>query len=246
MQYNFGAGFITAIPSGANPTPVKFGVLKEVSIDLSFTVKELRGAYMFPVDIARSSGKIAGKIKNAQIDGSIFAAVLTGATSATGQIKGIENEAGTIPTTPFTITVAQGATFSADLGVINYTSGQLMTRVASAPATGQYSVNTTTGVYTFNTAQSGNSVGISYQYTVAGATGSTLTYTNQLMGSGSVFAVTIFNTFRGKDFGFRFPACTISKLALPLKSEDYSEQDLDFDAFADASNNVLYAYTANS
>jgi hypothetical protein len=244
MQYNFGAGFVTAIPSGANPTPVKFGVLKECSIDVGFTIKELRGAYMFPVDVARAAGKIGLKIKNAQIDGSIFAAVLAGSTSATGQTKGVENEAGVIPSTPFTITVVNGATFTMDLGVVNFTSGKLMTRVASAPATGQYSVNTTTGVYTFATADATNSVGISYSYTVAGAAGTTLTYKNQLMGSGTVFGVTIFNSFRGKDLGLRFPAVTLSKLALPFKSEDYTEQDLDGDAFADDAGNILYEYSA--
>jgi hypothetical protein len=63
-------------------------------------------------------------------------------------------EAGTVPATgPYTIKVAQAATFYADVSV---------TTAAGASLAGQYSVSN--GTYTFNSALRGSGVLISYQY----------------------------------------------------------------------------------
>lgn len=71
-------------------------------------------------------------------------------------------ENGTIPNTPgpYTITVAHSATFVADVGVTK--AGVAMTKVASSPAAGQYSV--AAGVYTFNSADHSQAVVITYTY----------------------------------------------------------------------------------
>jgi len=244
-MYNFGAGYVTLIPAGANPTPVRVGVLKEVSIDIALTTKELRGAYQFPLDIARAAGKISGKAKFADINGAMIAAILTGATVTPNASKVVAEEAAAIPTTPFIITVTNGATFFEDMGVIDLTTGLPMTRGATATATGVYAVNTTTGAYTFNTADSGHTVNIVYAYGITTVGSKTISYTNQLMGSGSTFVTDVFNLFRGKGIGWRFPATTYSKLSLPFKSEDYTESDLEFDCFSDSSNAVLSAYVGN-
>jgi len=76
------------------------------------------------------------------------------------------DEAGTIPATPgpYTITVAEAATFVEDLGVTK--GGTPLTRVASAPAASQYSVNETTGVYTFSATDESDAVVISYRYEI--------------------------------------------------------------------------------
>jgi hypothetical protein len=235
MQFNFGIGSLTLIPSGANPTPVQVGVLQDVSVDLSLSTKELRGSLQFPVDIARAAGKISGKAKSGAISGQLINSILTGSTSATGRKAGT-TESSAIPTTPFTITVTNSATFSEDLGVLNLTTGLPMTRVASAPATGQYSV--AAGVYTFAAADTGQTVSISYSYSIAG-TGRTITYNNQLMGSGTVYAVALYNNFRSKDSGWRFPAATFPKLSMGMKNEDYTMTDLDFECFADSTGKVL-------
>ncbi|MFX7021362.1 hypothetical protein ABTI29_21025, partial [Acinetobacter baumannii] len=61
-------------------------------------------------------------------------------------------------------------TFVKDLGVTDAKAIPLK-RVASAPATGQYSVDAATGAYTFAAADAGKTVFISFKYTatVAGA-----------------------------------------------------------------------------
>ena len=180
MQFSFGTGTLTLIPAGSNPTPIEVAILQDINVDISYTEKDLRGADQFPVDIARGPGKISGKAKSGNIRGSLIAAVLAGSTGpSTGSKIGVHEESGTIPATPYTITVANGATFHEDLGVLAVATGLYFTRVASAHATGQYSVNTTTGVYTFAAADTTLAVKINYSYT-ASSTGVTIALSNQL------------------------------------------------------------------
>lgn len=65
---------------------------------------------------------------------------------------------------PFTITVTHAATFVEDLGVVK--GGVPLTKAAGAPAASQYAVNLGTGVYTFNATDNGDSVVITYRYTL--------------------------------------------------------------------------------
>ena len=80
------------------------------------------------------------------------------------------NEPQTIPAgTPYTISVANAASFIADLGVVKTSNSSAMTAVVGVPAQGQYSVNPATGVYTFNASDTGTAVLISYTYRQAGS-----------------------------------------------------------------------------
>lgn len=76
----------------------------------------------------------------------------------------VTDDATAIPAaTPYTITAAQTlGRLAQDDGVENASTGAALTKVTSAPATGQYSVDTTTGIYTFAAADAGVSVEISY------------------------------------------------------------------------------------
>jgi hypothetical protein len=49
MQYGFGVGILSVIPSGSNPTPLQCGVLQDVSVDMvAGASKQLRGQYKVP------------------------------------------------------------------------------------------------------------------------------------------------------------------------------------------------------
>ena len=244
MAYIFGTGLLTLTPAGANPTPIQVAVLKDVALDFSFTTKELRGEKQFAMDIARGAAKLTAKAKSGNINGGLINALLSGSTSSTGSVQGVHGQDAAIPSTPFTVTVTNGANFKSDFGVLNKTTGKWMTRVASAPATGQYSVNTTSGVYTFAAADTGNTVTIFYSWTDS-ATGKTTALTNQLMGAGTTFQLDLFNSFRSKSQGFHLYAVTSTKLAMALKSEDYLETDMDFECFADDLGRVVDVYTAD-
>lgn len=75
----------------------------------------------------------------------------------------ITDETGTINTTDYQITVAQPyGIWGQDDGVKNASTGATLTKVTSAPTTGQYAI--TAGVYQFAAADTGVGVLISYSY----------------------------------------------------------------------------------
>jgi hypothetical protein len=241
MVTQFGSGQLWAVPvlkAGAavvNPTPQKFGVLQDVQIDVSDDVKELHGMYRFPVDVAAGKAKISGKAKMADIKGSLFGELFFGETVATGVKLYTAHPATNVPTTPFQITVTQGATFFRDLGVRYAASGLYLTRGATATGVGVYAVNTTTGVYTFNTVDQGASVIIEYVYTSA-ASGKGFSITNRLMGDKPEFELFLMQDRKGKQSGMQLNRCVSTKLTLATKLEDFTIPEFDFSAFADDAN----------
>jgi hypothetical protein len=240
-QYNFGVGSLSLIPGGASATPVQVGTLKDVSFDISLSMKSLIGNQQYPVALGRGAGKISGKAKSAQLNGALISQLLPGSSLATGSTTAAIGESAVVPaSTPYTVTVVNSAKFGADLGVIDLTTGLALACVATGPTTGQYSV--AAGVYTFAAADTGHQLAISYSYTQT--TGKTVAYTNQLMGVGTTFQMAMFNQFNGKSFGLKLFAVSSSKLSLALKNEDFTEQDIDFEAAADSLNRVAEFYLA--
>ena len=244
MQLAFGAGALwgnRTDVTGSGIGPDQFGILQDVEIDWDWTTRELWGQFQFPLDIARGQGKIAGKAKFARIFGAIYGDLFFGQTPAAGQLTVAENEADVVPaTSPYTVTVANAANYVDDLGVYFATgnnAGLRFTRVTTPSATGQYSVNLATGIYTFAAADAGASLLLSYLYNST-TTGKKLVLTNQLMGFTPTFKATFYTTktTQGVPAGLALVlnACTATKLALPTKIDDYEIQEFDFSAFADA------------
>ena len=216
-QSIFGTGNLWGIPAGTNPTPVRFGTLQDVAVDFSFDFKMLYGGTQFPVEQARGKAKLDLKATLGRVDPVLFNGMFFGSSAATGEQLNSVDETTTIPGTPYIITVANGATFSRDLGVYDTTAKKFLTRVASAPATGQYAVNTTTGT--------------------------TITYTNTLMGAGPIFAVELVETYVGsagsKSFSLYLPAVQSSKLTMPLKLDDFTMSSIDMSAQDDGAGNIF-------
>lgn len=237
MQVNFGTGYLFGIPSGANPTPVNFGVLQSVDINFDSTLKQLYGQNQFPVALGRGPMKVTGKASYAQIRAEAFNSLFFGnAAAADGGVLQANNEPGAVPAPsgPYTITVVNSATWQTNLGVVNASTGIPLKRVASAPATGQYSV--AAGVYTFAAADANMAVLISYTYTNSTATYKKVTLSNQLMGSAPVFQVNLGTTYNGKVFNLQLNSCTASKLAVPFKNQDFTINDFEFEANTDAAD----------
>lgn len=244
--YGFGSGTVWGTPltdaSGnaiANPTPVAIGVMQEVSVDLSFDIKELHGMLAFPVDVARGKGKIAGKSKFARFNGLMLNSLFFGLTAASGISSRVYDTIGaTIPATPFQITptIPSSGTWVRDLGVRD-SLGNPMVRVASAPTTGQYSV--AAGVYTFATADLGKLVFIDFGYTATSTVAKKVAVSNGLMGSAPTFQLDLVNLHGGGYFGMKLYSCVSTKLSIATKLDDYTIPEFDFSGFADASGNVL-------
>ena len=252
MQLVFGAGDMFGVPlfdangnAVTNPTPIKIGAMQEMSIDFSGDLKELYGQNQFALASARGKVKIAGKVKGAQIHGAMLNNLFFGQTVASGTLSAVNSDVvgALIPATPFQITVTppSSGTFVSDLGVLD--ANQVpMTAVASAPATGQYSVSGA-GVYLFNTADTGKKVFINYNYTQTLTSAKRITVANMAMGAAPTFKAYMQTVYQGKRSLVVLYACVSNKLnLLQTKLDDFNVPELDFSATADAANNVADIY----
>ncbi len=239
-QYNFGVGTIIGTRTDiANTQPAFFGVAQDFEIDFNRTIKELIGQYQFPVAIAAGQFKITGKCKFARIQMSTVNNLFLGETLTAGTqtFMPAQGEAHTPVTT--TQQVTNHATFVADLGVAYAATGILLQPVASGPTTGQYSVAVSTGTYTIAVA---DEVPLLFYYSYTASTGSNVPIVNELMGIQPNFSINMQQQF--SQFGVQktlyltLNACVSSKLTFPFKNQDFTLQEMDFQAFADAGNNV--------
>jgi len=239
MQFGFGSGSLTAVDSGSNPTPSQFGILQDNSVDFSFSMKELAGQYAFPVAVGRGTGKIQCKAKSARLQGRGLNALFFNNSKAAGQTSVAEDEVMNVPaTTAYTVTVSNGATFVDDLGVYYSATGIPLTRVAPASeALGKYSVNTTTGVYTFAVADASAVLKGKYSYTVP-TTGEKISIANALIGTAPTFKSVFTQVFNSLRQTLVLNCCTASKLSMGSKLEDFMQPEMDYSAYADAGNNI--------
>lgn len=239
QNFGFGSGVMFGTPAGGG-TPVRLGVLQEVSVDVSFTTKELFGQYQFPVAIGRGTAKITGKAKFGRIDTGALASLFFNQPTVVGQSIIADAEAHTIPaSTPWQVTVTNSTSFTEDLGVNYATTGQPFVKVASSPAAGQYSV--AAGVYTFATADASAAVLISYGYTPSSpAVGTQMTINNQFLGAATAFQTDFYQNdpTLSQQWGLRLFSCQSSKLTLATKLEDFTIPEFDFAAYANAANQI--------
>lgn len=245
-QYAFGSGtmYVTPIQDSTgtaitNPTPMKLMELQEGSFDFSGEEKLLYGQNSFPAAAGIAKRKLSVKVKNARVLAKAWNTLFFGQTVAAG-IIGIKTDTvgASIPTTPFQITptVPGSGTWQADLGVLN-ANGVPMTRVASGPTTGQYAV--AAGVYTFASADTGQTVYINFRYTATSATASKQSVMNQPMGYSPLFACDMHVSYQGKETYFGLPACMASKFSLAFKNDDFALPEFEFSGMDNGSGNVM-------
>ena len=206
-MFLFGSGIMWGTPltdaSGAaiaNPTPLIFGTLQDTEVDIKFELKQLHGQNQFAVAVGRGKGSISGKAKMADIRAGFLETVVFGVSGTAGLTSMVYDTVGTaVPATPFQVTVTppNSGTFSADLGVISSITGRALTRVASAPASGQYSV-TVGGQYTFAAADQGVVMYINYRYTASSTVAQRMTITNLPMGYAPTFRADFYGPYQGK------------------------------------------------
>lgn len=247
----FGAGDIFGIPlqdaSGnaiTNPTPIRVGAMQSMSIDFQGDLKELYGQNQMPIDVARGKVKTTGKFNGAQMIGAAVNTLYFGQTMVAGTQTAVyvDNTGSPIPSTPYTITptVPSSGTWAEDCGVID-ANGLPMTRVASAPAAGQYSVSA--GVYTFAAADTGKTVFINFRYTATLASAKDIPIINLPMGAAPRFKALMATSYGGKKALVQLNSVVSTKLQLlATKLDDYNIPDFEFGAFADSSNVLGHIY----
>lgn len=256
MQLNFGTGTLWGAATMdafgniiASPTPVKLGVIADVGVQMDRDLKELYGQLALPVAIAGGKMKIGIKAKFAQISGRIFNDLFLGQGMTAGTQTAVQEDliGIAIPATPFTITASTTSTATTiqipntgtwlrDLGVLD-SNGIAMQRVASAPATGQYTV--AAGVYVFAAVDTAKTVYISYTYTYALTTAKALTFNNIAMGTVPIFGIDLSCRYQGKQAYLRYSQCASKKLGFDPKQDDFTAIDLDISAFADPVTNSI-------
>ncbi len=240
-QFVFGSGTLIGKRTDvANTPPALLGTLQDVSIDFDRKLEPLLGQYNMPVAIGGGEFKISGKAKFARLQATQLNNLFLGQTlTANSTLEMTTGEAANTATTTFT--VANGATFTEDFGVFYASSGVQLTPVASSPSQGQYipGVNGV-GTYTINAADENTALLVYYQYTLASC--NKITLANQLMGPVPVFELVLKESFTyfgaAKDFVVKLNACVSSKLSLPFSNQKFAITEFDFQAFADASNNI--------
>lgn len=251
--FMFGAGDFYGVPlvdsngnAIANPTPVKIAAVQEIGLDFSGDLKELYGQNQFALAIARGKVKVSGKVKGANINGAALNSLFFGQTMTSGTMGALYTEliGFAIPSTPFQLVAAppSAGTWLADMGVID-ANGAPMTRVASAPVTGQYMV--ATGTYTFAAADMGKVVFPNYSYTNASVGAQKISVKNIAMGAAPTFKAYMQTTFQGKRALVVLYSATTSKLNMfATKLDDFSIPEFDFSGQSDSANNVADIYVS--
>jgi hypothetical protein len=235
-QYQFGSGYVFGVRTDiANPSPVALGVLQDVAVKISGDLKPLTGSGQFPVAFGRGKSKIEITAKFARMSGAAYNALYFGQTLSVGQIGSALYEPATVPASaPYVVAAMNSASFTADWGV-SYANGLPLTRVASAPTVGQYTVSA--GTYTFSTADASAKVVLSYTYAVTGS-GSTIAIANPQMGMAPTLQLWLPNSYQGKTFTQIYNNCTSSSLDFSTKQDDWMIPSLTFMAAQDAFGNV--------
>lgn len=233
----FGAGRFFGINNVSNPTPLRAYVPQDQSIDFKIATKSLTGENKFPVAIAQGDISVTGKVTMGANNARIFADLMFNLGSSAGSTIEQEKEAAAIPGTPYTVTVANAATFTVDLGVALASDGTVFTRVAATPATGEYSVDVSTGIYTFAAADTLKNVVITYLYTNAAA-GEKLIMTNSLQGPAGAFTAVMVFPYGSDQDVLTLNNAIASDAGIGSKQGDFAKPTFGFMAATDSSDTL--------
>ena len=238
----FNSGVAYMVDADTNPTPTNFHIVQSASVDLKANVKELFGQNILPVAVGRSSVKVSGKLKFADYQPRFIRDFIGGANNSlmsAGQTLIAVDEAGSVPgSSAYTIQVTNHSTYVLDLGVRYSTTGIPLTRASSASGAGIYSLDASTGTYTFNSADANAAVLINYTYTSSSA-GDTVTLANTAAGAATTYEVVLGSSYNGLQTNLLLYAVTPTGLKVyDTKIGDFSMPEFDFSAFCNSAGNL--------
>lgn len=262
-MFNFGAGRARLIPAGGG-LPQELGVVQSASVDLKVDLKELRGPYRFPIAVADGKGTASGKVSFMQLWPSSLGSILGGTVnSGIGPTAAI-GETHTVPaSSAFTATLTNGATMIVGSEIVTVTengnqvfyqrvtAGMEAAATTANPTGGKYSI-TAVGVMTFASGDAGNSFQVTYLYTPATNTATTQVALQQVgMNTASTFQLTLIGTGKNiytnaaQQFIVQMNTCLAPSLSFAFKLDDFTQLDLDFQAFIDQNGNLGSFYLIN-
>lgn len=262
-MFVFGAGRARLTTAGAGGQTLELGVVQSATLDLKVDLKELRGAFRYPVAVGDGKGTASGTVNFMQFWPAVLAGI-TGSTEATGAPQfAIAEGPTTIPGTPFQVTLTNGSTMVAGSEIVfvniggtagpvfykRVTAGAEASATAANPTAGKYSISAG-GVITFKAAD--GTATVTYMYTPAVSTGnSNLALTQIGMNTATTFALTMFGigkniyTNQAQQFICNLNACLAPSLKLNFKLDDFTDLALDYQAFIDANGSLGNFYLVN-
>ena len=240
----FGIGFLSLIPevtiANPTPTPVRIAVIKDVSVKTSVDFEELYGEEIDPLDAADKSRSTEITCKASGYNGLVLSASM-GVTATTGHVLSAKDESHTVPAVSGPYTVAATGTVAVDCGVVDSTSGIVMTRSSSASAAGIYSLSGST--YTFNAADTTHVVLLSYLKTANG--GYTIAVGGELAGAAPKYRLDLFRNYSSNSLGFSFPAVKFGGLTHSQGNQKHGEIDISFKAYKDPTTGLVVTIYSN-
>lgn len=236
----FGAGRPYGINNVANPTPIQFLVPQSMTVTCKRSNKTLHGENQLPDAVGAGEMSVTTKITYGATSARAMAELFFNQTATTGSLVEHRGEAATISaSTPYIVTVADATNFTTDLGVVFVQTNAIMTRVAagSEMAGTSYSVDATTGKYTFAAGDTGKNVKISY-LSKSTTVGQTITVNNPLQGkTGNFTGVFVFPWGQEQDV-ITLNNLLANNTEIGSKGGDFAKPTLDADAACD-DNGIL-------
>ena len=244
-QYQFGIGALWAVLPGTPAQPIRFGTVKNVTIEEKAKSEDLVGQARVAVAIGVSTTDISGTIDQAEIDANRFNALYWGANLNIGRVTAAMDEVQVVPAvSTYTVTVANGSNFVQDLGVLDANTGALLTPVTSGPTGDQYTVSPL-GVYTFPSTSASRKVKISYDWLDATG-GASFTPINPLQGVAPIFQLRLSNPYRGTILDMTLPNCVMLGKKLEFKNENFMIPNMNFKCFAGPNGQFMNWGTSNA
>jgi hypothetical protein len=259
-MFNFGAGRARLIPAGGGQ-PVELGVVQSATVDLKVDLKELRGAYRYPIAVADGRGTASGKVSFMQLWPQTLAAITGGTqTAGAGPTAAIAETGTVLAMSPWTVTLTNAATMvpGSEIVLVNigtetvfYNRGVSPAAATNAnPTGGIYSI--ASGVLTFVTGDASHTVQTTYLYTPGTNTGTTTIAIQQVgMNTALTFSLTLIGTGKNiynnaaQQFIVQLNTCLAPSLSLNFKLDDFTDLSLDYQAFIDTNGNLGSFYLVN-
>jgi hypothetical protein len=254
----FGTGSVILTPTYdadgaivAVPTPLMLPSCIDFNINGKFDVKVHEGQNQY--SLAAASGKRTMEVSFTNNIHNARALNLGDAEGITSGQKKVYSDATAfaIPATPFTDTVVPPATgvFVSDGGIFfgatgGADAGSQLTRVASAPAAGQYTV-TSLGVYVYAAADVGKPVFRNYVYSIT--TGKSVVVRNRTVGATAEYSAIITSgTYLGVSITYEFPRCVIKDQSMGVKNGDFTSVKYDLAVLVNPLDKTVFTRYFNS
>ncbi len=242
-QFWFDSGTLWARPlidgrraPQADLTPIRLGNLKGIELNVEMELNPARTPHQFKVNMAAGEKEIRGTASLGAFSSRAINQLYFGEQAGVGARLIKNDDRADIPGTPFQITptVPSSGTWESDLGACFTTDGTALTRVASSPAAGEYSV--AAGVYTFNSADTTKEVSISYIYDISG--GEKISVVNQFKDLAASFEIILQGRYNDRQVTWILNKCVADAFSLPSTTEAFLVTDFEFEAIADLNGNV--------